>query len=397
MKSLSLRSRRLALAAVLLPLLGLFAYVALRSGPLAPVAVTVTRAEKKELRPAAFGVGLVEARYVYRLGPTVSGRVKSVAVQVGDRVRRGDLLGEMHEVDLEARETAQSATLRRAQSAWRTAEAQVGEWSARLSFAVTQARRYEQLRESNSVSDEQLELRRQEQDVARAALGAAEAAVESARNEVERFEAELEAVRQQRQNLRLVAPVDGLVTSRASEPGTTVVAGGSVVELVDPEHIWITVRFDQRHAGRIEPGQPAQVRLRSRGGAPLEGRVLRIEPVADPVTEELLAKVVFAGPLDRMPPIGELAEVTVQLPVQPPALTVPNTSVQRRGGQHGVWQVVDERLEFVPVVLGAGDLDGRVQVLGGLDPGDRIVVHSRRALAAHHRVAVVDQLKEVAR
>lgn len=397
MKMPALRSRRIALLAVLLPLLALFVFVVFRSGPLAPVPVTVAQAEERSLRPAVFGVGLVEARYLYRVGPTAPGRVKAVAVQVGDRVRAGDLLGEMDALDLEARQTAQMANLRRAEAALHQTEAQLEEWKARHSFALAQALRYEGLRQSHAASDELLETRQQEKEVARAALGAAYAAVEVARSDVERGNADLDALRQQARHLRLVAPVDGLVTQRASEPGTTVVAGQTVIEIVDPEQIWINVRFDQRHAGRIEAGLPAQIHLRSQAGEPIQGRVLRVEPTADAVTEELLAKVVFTAPIGRLPPLGELAEVTVSLPALPPTLTVPNASVQRRGPQTGVWQVAGDRPEFAPVVLGARDLEGRVQVLQGLRADRSFVLHSLRALAPHQRVEVVDQLPGLAR
>lgn len=90
MKTTALQRRTLVLVALIVPMLLLFVYVALRSGPLAPVAVTVTTAQAREIRPALFGVGTVEARYSYRIGPTAAGRVKRLDVQVGDRVRVGD-------------------------------------------------------------------------------------------------------------------------------------------------------------------------------------------------------------------------------------------------------------------------------------------------------------------
>jgi multidrug efflux pump subunit AcrA (membrane-fusion protein) len=77
----------LALLAVLVPLLALLIYVALRAGPLAPIPVTVTTVESCSIAPALFGIGTVEARYTYRIGPTVAGRIKRIDVQVGDRVQ----------------------------------------------------------------------------------------------------------------------------------------------------------------------------------------------------------------------------------------------------------------------------------------------------------------------
>src|SRR5574340_320585 len=129
MKFPSLNRRMLALLAVIVPLLILLVYVALRSGPLAPIPVTVTKVEKTSIAPALFGIGTVEARYTYRIGPTVAGRIKQVVVQVGDRVRQGQLLGEMDPVDLDDRIAAQGAALKRAESVVQAADAQVREAS----------------------------------------------------------------------------------------------------------------------------------------------------------------------------------------------------------------------------------------------------------------------------
>ncbi|MFU8832749.1 MAG: biotin/lipoyl-binding protein, partial [Wenzhouxiangella sp.] len=98
------------------PLLALFVFVVLRSGPLAPVAVTVATVEARPISPAHFGVGTVEARFTYRIGPTFTGRVKRLDVHVGDRVRAGQLLGEMDPVDLDDRIRAQESALKRAQA-----------------------------------------------------------------------------------------------------------------------------------------------------------------------------------------------------------------------------------------------------------------------------------------
>ncbi|MCK6397408.1 biotin/lipoyl-binding protein, partial [Thauera aminoaromatica] len=118
-----MKARTLALVAVIVALLAVFANVAMRSGPLAPVKVTVARVEAGVVSPALFGIGTVAARHAYRIGPTAAGRVKRVDVQVGERVRAGQVLGEMDAVDLGDRIRAQEAALARAQAAMREAEA----------------------------------------------------------------------------------------------------------------------------------------------------------------------------------------------------------------------------------------------------------------------------------
>ena len=109
MNRLPLQGRTLTLLAVIVPLLALFIYVGLRSGPLAPVAVTVVAVESRPVAPALFGIGTVETRYTYKLGPTFTGRLKRLDVHVGDEVKGGQVLGEMDPVDLDDRIRSQDA------------------------------------------------------------------------------------------------------------------------------------------------------------------------------------------------------------------------------------------------------------------------------------------------
>lgn len=382
MKRFPIQKRTLVILVVLLPLLALFVYVALRSGPLAPVPVTVTRVESRSIAPALFGIGTVEARYTYKIGPTFAGRIKRLDVQVGDQVQSGQILGEMDPVDLDQRIRAQDAALKRA-------EAQLSEARARQTYAQTQARRYAELLAARSTSEEVLAGKNNELQIAKASLRAAQ-------EETVRIGAERAALIAQRRNLSLIAPVDSLVALRNADPGSTLVAGQAVVELIDPQNLWINVRFDQIHARGLNANLAAQIVLRSQAEA-VQGQVLRLEPIADAVTEEMLAKVVFDQRPSPLPAIGELAEVTVALPALAAAPVIPNAAIQRYAGELGVWQVINGDLQFTTITLGDADLEGQVQVREGLAVGDQVVVYSATALTPRSKIDVVDQVHEVPR
>lgn len=378
MSRLPLQRRTLALLAVVLPLLALFVYVVLRSGPLAPVAVTVATVEQRAITPALFGIGTVEARTTYRVGPTLAGRVLRLSAQVGERVTAGQVLGEMDGVDLDERQRAQAAAVQRAQAALKDAQ-------ARQQHAQAQAKRYAELLAVRATSEEIASARQQD-------LRAADAALAGSQAEVERLRAEQSALHTQRSKLRLLAPADALVTARLAEPGSTVVPGQAVVDLVDPSSLWVNVRFDQSSANGLRAGLPAQVLLRSATGAPLAAKVLRVEPLADAVTEETLAKVVLAAVPEPLPPLGTLAEITITLPELPAAPTLPNAALRRVGGKMGVWELTTDGLRFAPLVLGQADLDGRVQVQSGIQEGARIVVYSEKELTARSSTHVVERI-----
>lgn len=380
MKLLKIKKRTWAILGIGIPLLALFIYAALRSGPLAPVPVMLTVIENKSVTPALFGIGTVEARYTYKIGPTVTGRVKRLDAHVGDRVKAGQILGEMDSIDLDERIHAQDAASKKA-------GAQLKEADARRQFAQTQAQRYAKLLAGHSASEEIVFTKQHELNVAQAGRNVA-------RNELIRIQAERDVLVAQLGNLKLISPVDGMVVARKVDPGTTVSAGQTVVELIDPKSVWINVRFDQIHTHGLAADLSARIVLRSQGGV-APGHVFRVEPLADPVTEETLAKVLFDQLPDPLPPIGEMAEVTIELSQLPIGPAVPNAAVQHINGQTGVWQVIDGDLHFAPVSLGKDDLNGWIQVREGLKADDQVVTYSAKALTAHSRIHVVEQMPGV--
>ncbi|MFO7606716.1 MAG: efflux RND transporter periplasmic adaptor subunit, partial [Desulfurivibrionaceae bacterium] len=293
------------------------------------------------------------------------------------------ILGRMDPVDLKERIRAQEATLKRA-------EAQLVEARERRSYAQNQARRYEQLLAVRSTSEEIVATKKHE-------LRLAEAGLNAAREELARLEADRGVLLAQGGNLELTAPVDGLVAARNADPGTTVVAGQAVIEVIDPESLWINVRFDQINARGLAADLPGRIVMRSQAEKSQAGRVLRVEPMADAVTEEILAKVVFEEMPSPLPPVGELAEVTITLPALPAAPVIPNAAIKQIDGETGVWRIIDGDLRFTPVTLAVSDLDGNVQVREGLEVGDRVVLYSANALNGRSRIKIVDEIPGVTR
>lgn len=132
---------------------------------------------------------------------------------------------------------------------------------------------------------------------------ASQANLHVARQELARIKADLNSLKEQQGNLVLRTPAAGLVTLRA-EPGTTVVSGQTILEIIDPATIWVNA-FDQADVTALKAGQSARIIVRSQQNQPYAGTLTRIEPKADAVTEETLAKVSFNKLPLTLPPVGD--------------------------------------------------------------------------------------------
>lgn len=367
-------------------------WVVLNSGPMAPIRVTVARVTRKEVSPALFGIGTVEARRAFLIGPTAPARVRALYVDVGDLVRAGQLLADLDPVDLDARVVSSAAASERGRSAVATAEAQLRDARKRRDLALVEAQRHLDLARGGIVSQSLLDAKLLERTSAESLVTAAEASLTAAGKDLERLSADLGGQRKQRNSLRLFATGAGRVTSREAEPGSTVIAGQAVLRLEDPDSLWVTVRLDQDRSAGLKAGLPAEIVLRSRPNQSFPGHVARVEPISDSITEERIARVTF----DAIPPgttTHEMADTTIRIPPTPQALTVPNASLRSLGAKRGVWVRAGGRLRFAPVQVGAEGADGDVEILQGLKEGDEVLVYSERDLEVDDKVRVVKSLE----
>ncbi len=369
--------------------LALFAWVIMTRGPLAPVKVTVAQMQTGELKNSVFGVGTVQARHRHDLAPTMTGRVKSVLVDQGDLVRAGQVLAEMDPVDLDEKLAAARRVVERSRNAILAAEAQLGEAQSRLKTVEATLARYRELRSGGFVSQEMFDAKLHEQNAARSATAGAAANLAAAREEHARAQAELRGIGKARAQTQLISPIDGIVTLRRIEPGSTVAGGQLALQVVDPAELWVETRIAQQQAGQVRAGQSAQIVLRSRPHTPVAGKVARVDRVSDAVTEERIVNVTLDVPDASL---GEYAEVTIALPRLDQARSLPSAAVKTVDQRTGVWVLQDGAVHFKPVRIGLATLDGRSQVLDGLGDGETVIVHSQQPMRDGLKVKVVDAL-----
>jgi HlyD family secretion protein len=365
-----------------------FAWVVSSQGPLAAVKVTLEKASTGALSHEVFGTGTLEARHSYNLAPTMTSRVSRVLVDQGDMVRAGQLLAEMDAVDLNDRVVSSQQAAERSQYAINVAEAQLAEAQSRAQTATQAVTRLSELRVGGYVSQEMLDAKLHERNAALAAVAAATAALSSAQSDQLRTRSDASGVSKLRAQTRLLSPVNGVITARLAEPGVTVVAGQTIIQLIEPGSLWIKTRIDQKHAGLVRVGQPANIVLRSQPNKIFTGSVKRIEQIGDAITEERIVNVEFSATAAGAM-LGELAEVTIKLPELERALSIPTAALKQRDKQDGVWLMQDGKVQFKAVQASISTLEGRTQILSGLTEGDEVIVYSQQALQAGMKVKAV--------
>lgn len=346
-----------------------------RFGRAVPVAVVEAAQGRVMLR--VLGPATLQARVPVTLAARITATVKEVRVDVGDVVRRGQVVALLDDRDLAARRGVvggQQVALARNISA---AAASVAKAQADLELARSRQQRDAELLRTGFVSQAVL-------DASNAALQAASAGLDNARAAHAAREAEGQALTQEGRYAdtvlsftRLAAPMDGVVIARQAEVGATVVPGSALLRLVDPATLWMAMRVDESVVGRVQVGQPAAIRMRT--GETLAGKVARIARQSDAATRELEVHVAFDTPPERFA-IDQEAEIAIATG-QAAGVVVPSAALTRdRQGRPGVLVVAAGRTEFRPVRPGASEGE-RVLVAGTLAAGERVVARAEGVMA----------------
>jgi len=288
----------------------------------------------------------------------IGGQVLQVTLEAGQRVQKGALLGRINARALgDARESALSAV--------RSAENQ-------LAVARQELARAEQLVKAGALAQRDL-------DMARNNVAGAEAAVADAKSRLASAETQLgDAI--------IRAPISGVLARRAVNAGDVVSPGTEMFTIIDPSSMRLEAAVPSDDLRALRVGATVQFRVRGYD-EPLEGRIERIAPQADPATRQVPIYVAIPNAGGRFV-AGLFAEGRV-VSQSAEGLVVPSNAVNTTTGKPWVVRVRDGKTERVDVSLGLADpRTERLQIAGGLNDGDVLLRGAAQGIAPGTAVQV---------
>lgn len=304
--------------------------------------------------------GEVRARVESRLGFRVGGKITRRALELGQRVRAGQVLAQLDAQDFRLAADA--------------ARAQVSAAQTQRDLAAADFKRYRELKEQNFISGAELERR--------------EATLKGAQATLEQAQAQLSAQGNQAAYTQLVADAAGVVTAVEAEVGQVVSPGAVVVRVAQdgPRDVVFSVPEDQ--VALMKPGLPFQVRGWS-GGEVRKAALREVAASADPVTRTFLVKVGL-GPRDPWP-LGATVYAGVPSPAAaaPRLMKLPTSALRQDGARTAVW-LLDPQTMTVrsqPIEIATAD-QNEVVVAAGLQPGQQVVSTGVHVLAQGQKVTL---------
>ena len=342
-------------------------------GPRVPMTVEMGKVSRGDLSAQLSVVGSLIGLQTVDVAPKTNGRLTSVSVQLGDRVRRGQVLAK-----IEDREILEQVN--QADAALAVAKATIRQREADLKVAELNFER------SKNLFGRQL-LAKQSLDDAESRYMASVAQLDLSTAQLAQTDARLQELRINLQNTSVTSPVDGFVGKRSVDPGAMVGQNTAIASVVDISRLRLIVNVVEKDIRMVTVGDAGVVEVDAYPGDKFRGHIARIAPVLDPSTRTAAMEIEIPNTDNRLKP-GMYARVILTVEEHKNALVVPKASVIDFDNQRGVWiPDADNRAAFVPVVLGIEDAT-RIEIRDGLKEGDSIVTTGATAVKNNDQLII---------
>lgn len=329
--------------------------------------------------------GTVRAKTSTVLSSKIMGTVMSLRVREGDRVNAGQAL-----IEIDNREAA--AQLQKAQAGLRQAEQAVAEADqasnaaqsaktaaeANKRLAAATLARYQTLLDRKSVSPQEFDEVKARALVAEAEADRATKMLEVLAAKKKQGQAQMDQAKADIANAqifsgyaRITTPISGIVTAKQTDVGATATPGAPLLTIEDAAHYRLEAAVEESQIGKIKLKDRARVKIDAIGGEELDGTVAEILPAADPMSRSYTVKIDVQS---AQPLRSGLYGTARFLRGQRQAITVPANAIFQRGQLTGVFVVDGANVARLRLIKTGKPYGDRMEVLSGLNDGERIAV-----------------------
>jgi RND family efflux transporter MFP subunit len=319
-----------------------------------PVAVEVMPVKQTTILDIGYFTGTLYPKSEYIVAPKVGGRLERLYVDIGDRVKRGQLIARLEDAEY-------LQQVDQAQAELEVARAKIEETRSNLGIAEREFKRAKTLREKKIASQSELE-------TAEAQFKAQSAMLKVAKAQLSQQEAALRASQVRLSYTQIKASWEGgddfrVVGERFVHEGTMLAPNASIVSILEIGVLTAVVHVIERDYSKIVIGQEAVVTTDAYPGRRFFGKVVRIAPLLRQTSREARIEIEVPNPDQSLRP-GMYLRIQIEFEKHQEAIVVPMPALVKRQGQEGVFVVdSDKRLaRFIPVTVGIAN-DHWVEVM----------------------------------
>jgi RND family efflux transporter MFP subunit len=353
------------------------ALAAVRESPVTHPVVTIVHPQIGEPTSTLLLPGNIEPLYSTSIYARTEGYLERRNVDIGARVRAGQVLAVISSPEVDQQLLQARATLAQAEAALQQAKATLEQAKANAELTRLTKERDLPLGEQHAISQQIVDEAVQAYDARLADVSAAEANIAAAQANVTANRANVARLQQMQSFEQVLAPFEGVITARNVERGDLVrtgaaAAGKPLFSIAQSGTLRIQVDVPESEAVNIQDGQKASVTVKERLGREYTGTIVRSAGSLDSAARTMLTEVQVDNRDGSLLP-GMYAQVKFMLATQRASFIIPTSAlVIDRSGMHVVTVQNNQQLHFVPVVIGK-DMGTQVEVLSGIQGSDALV------------------------
>jgi RND family efflux transporter MFP subunit len=345
----------------------------------APATAAVVKVKRTPLSNTLSIAGEFLPYQEVELHAKVTGYIRNINVDIGDRVHKGQVLANLEVPELVAQEQAASAGVRHSQEEISRAENDVVRAEADHAALHAAATRLKQASEARPglIAEQELDDATAKDRSSQAQVDAAKSALSASRQQLQVSQADQQHYAAMSDYSRITAPFDGVVTWRYADTGSLIQAGTSnsnsmpVVKLSQVDVLRLRLPVPESLAASIHDGEPADIRVKATNKR-FSGKIMRFTDSLDRSTRTMQVEVDVPNHDYKLTP-GMYADVSLQVENEPNALTIPLQAIGRGADKTTVLLVNSENhVEEREIRTGIEGPD-RIQILSGLNEGDRVI------------------------
>lgn len=350
--------------------------------------VKIEKVQASPVEDTYEAMGTVRSKTISVLSSKVLGRIVSIPVREGDRVKAGQLLVEIDDREMKAQLQKSRAGLKETQyaldemeKAIRGGEAEKKAADARLALASSTLDRFKGLFERRSVSSQEFDEVQTKNTAAKADADQASERLQALLAKKNQIIARIDQAKADTANAeaflshtRILSPIDGTVTTKPADLGQMAAPGTHLLSVEDDSHYRLEALVEESRISRIHLGDTVSVSIDALGQKPMAGQVSEIVPALDPASRSTIIKIDLRAPdsstLFRSGLFGKARFNTGAKQV----LTVPVQSVLERGQLTFVYVVDPAKIAHMRLIQTGKRYGDRVEILSGLSEGDQVVL-----------------------
>jgi len=359
-----------------------------------PQKVKIEKVQASPVEDTYEAMGTVRSKTISVLSSKVLGRIVSIPVREGDRVKAGQLLVEIDDREMKAQLQKSQAGLKETQyaldeieKAIRGGEAEKKAADARLALASSTLDRFKNLFERRSVSSQEFDEVQTKNTAARADADQASERLQALLAKKNQIIARIDQAKADTENAgaflshsRILSPIDGIVTTKPADLGQMAAPGTPLLSVEDESHYRLEALVEESRIGRIHLGDTASVSIDALGQKPMPGQVSEIVPELDPSSRSYIIKIDLRNP-DSPPNLrsGLFGKARFNTGTKQ-VLTVPVHSVLEQGQLTFVYVVDPAKIAHMRLIQTGKRYGDRVEILSGLSEGDQVVLEPLSAV-----------------